>query len=104
MASWPDTAELAQVLNVDNVGDRQTTLDRVLAAAIRRVKSDVGSWDDNVDEPTTSLAQAALRMAELMSQRPEAVVLAGSRGAQVGFTDPTYAALISGYRRRFGVA
>jgi hypothetical protein len=104
MASWPDTAELAQVLNVDNVGDWQTTLDRVLAAAIRRVKSDVGSWDDNVDEPTTSLAQAALRMAELMSQRPEAVVLAGSRGAQVGFTDPTYAALISGYRRRFGVA
>ena len=107
MATWPDTAELAQVLNIapsEAVDAWETTLDRVLASAIRRVKSDVGSWDDNVDEPTSSLAQAALRMAELMSQRPEAVILAGSRGAQVGFTDPTYAALISGYRRRFGVA
>ena len=104
MAEWPDTDELAQVLNVENVGDWQTTLDRVLAAAIHKVKADVGEWDDDIDEPDNNLAQAALRMAELMSQRPEAVVLAGSRGAVRGFSDPAYSALISGHRKRFGLA
>lgn len=101
MASWPDTAELAQVLNVDNVGDWQTTLDRVLAAAIRKVKSDVGLWDDDVDEPDSSLAQAALRMAELMATRPD-----GSTRfvTAVVANDPTYLRLLTGHRRRFGIA
>jgi hypothetical protein len=96
MADWPDTAELAQVLNVDNVGDWQTTLDRVLAAAIAKVKSDVGSWDEEVDEPTEGMAQAALRMAELISTRPESV---SGRS-----TDATYLRLLTGQRRRFGLA
>lgn len=96
MAAWPDTDELAQVLNVDNVADWQTTLDRVMAAAIRRVKGDVGLWDDNVDEPDENLAQAALRMGELLSLRPEAAAGVGD--------DPTYRRLLSGHRRRFGVS
>jgi len=103
MAAWPDTAELAQVLNVENVTDWQTTLDRVLAAAIRKVKSDVGLWDDNVDEPDASLAQAALRMAELMATRPDAGI-GRFASAQVTTTDPTYLRLLSGHRRRFGLA
>ena len=96
MAAWPDTDELAQVLNVDNVTDWQTTLDRVLASAIFKVKSDVGAWDEDVDEPDDNLAQAALRMGELLSLRPEAAVGVVS--------DPTYRRLLKGHRRRFGVA
>ena len=96
MADWPDTTELAQVLNIDNVVDWQTTLDRVLASAIARVKSEVGNWDEDVDEPDDNLAQAALRMGELLSLRPEAAAGASS--------DPTYRRLLYGHRRSFGVA
>ena len=102
MADWPDTAELAQVLNVDNVGDWQTTLDRVLAAAIAKVKSDRGNWDDDVDEPTDNLAQAALRMAELISTRPDAPARAFVNSPAIA-QDPTYLRLLTGQRRRFGI-
>lgn len=104
MADWPDTDELAQVLNVDNVGDWQTTLDRVLASAIARVKIDVGQWDEDVDEPDDALAQAALRMAELISQRPEAIVSYRAQANAVLAADPTYQRLLVGHRRTFGVA
>ena len=96
MADWPDTAELAQVLDVENTTDWQTTLGRVMAAAIAKVKTDVGAWDEDVDEPDDSLAQAALRMGELLSLRPEAAVGVSS--------DPTYRRLLKGHRRRFGIA
>ena len=96
MAEWPDTDELAQLLNVDNVGDWQTTLDRVLAASISKVKTDVGAWDEDVDSPDDNLAQAALRMGELLSLRPEAAIGVVS--------DPTYRRLLKGHRRRFGIA
>ena len=95
MADWPDTAELAQVLNVDNTTDWATTLDRVLAAAIAKVKSDVGSWDEDVDEPTDNMSQAALRMAELMAERPSLPVQ--------NIKDATYLRLLTGQRRRFGI-
>jgi hypothetical protein len=106
MADWPDTEELAQVLNVENVGDWSTTLDRVLASAIIKVKADVGAWDELVDTPTDKLSQAALRMAELMALRPEAAAGVGSRsGLPASISrDPVYQALISGYRRVFGIA
>lgn len=96
MADWPETEELAQVLNVDNVEDWATTLDRVIASAIDRVKQDVGDWDEYIDVPTERLAQAALRMAELIALRPEAAV-----GA---INDPTYSRLLKGYRRTFGIS
>ena len=95
MAAWPALAELKQVLDVDST-DWDTTLTRVLASAINKVKSDVGEWDDDVDEPTDALSQAALRMAELMAQRPEA--------AAETVNDITYRRLLSGKRRKFGVA
>ena len=97
MADWPDTDELGRVLDVDPQStDWQTTLDRVMAAAISWVKSRVGNWDDATDEPTEGQAQAALRMAELMALRPETA-------ASVGDSDPTIRRLLMGTRRRWGI-
>jgi hypothetical protein len=97
--AWPDVDELAQVLNVAPeaaADDWSTTLDRVLAAGIAKVKSDVGLWgDDDEDTPSDSLAQAALRMAELMATRPSDPAIV---------RDATYLRLLTGYRRRFGIA
>ena len=92
MADWPGPDELKQVLDITST-DWDDTLDRVLSSAINRVKMDVGEWDDD-DEPDDNLAQAALRMAELLALRPEAAAQAR--------TDPTFAALLKGHRKRFG--
>ena len=100
MAAWPDVAELKQVLNVES-DDWDTTLERVLAAAIAKVKSDIGAWDDNVDSPNASLAQAALRMAELMSSQPEGLT---TRFVTAVTQDLTYQRLLTGQRRKFGIA
>jgi len=95
MAEWPDADELKQVLDITSE-DWDETVGRVLASAIAKVKLDVGDWDEAVDEPDDSLVQAALRMAELISLRPE--VAAGAVG------DPTYQRLLFGHRRTFGIA
>ena len=98
MADWPGTDELKQVLNVDTSADNWTdTLDRVLASAIAWVKEKRGSWDESTDEPDDNLAQAALRMAELIALRPETA-------AAVGDSDPTIARLMFGRRKRFGIS
>jgi hypothetical protein len=99
MAEWPTEVELAQVLNIDDVDSWTVTIDRVLAAAIETVKADVGLWDDDEygDEPDERLAQAALRMAELIAARPEAAPGELRR-------DPTYQRLLTGHRRVFGFA
>ena len=101
MAAWPELDELKQVLDVESSdwdGDYDgTRLTRLLASAIEKVKLDVGDWDDYVDVPTDNLAQAALRMAELIALKPEIA-------AQVGSNDPTYLRLVFGHRRAFGVA
>ena len=96
MADWPEADELKQVLDVVS-DDWDTTVDRVRSAAIARVKQDVGLWDELVDEPDDALAQAALRMAELISERP---------GTPVAYLakDPAYVTLLKGHRRVFGVA
>jgi hypothetical protein len=96
MAEWPGTEELTQLLNLSNgEEDWGDTLDRALAAAIDRVKLEVGNWDEYEDEPDDALAHAALRMAELIMIRPEASDLS---------RDPTYQRLLYGHRRTFGVA
>jgi hypothetical protein len=101
MADWPEAEELKQVLDVTS-DDWDPTLDRVLAAAIDQVKRDVGHWDELVDVPDDSLAQAALRMAELISERPGGIP--ASRSIWAGLrSDPTYATLLSGHRRSFGI-
>jgi hypothetical protein len=91
---WPDSDELKQVLDITS-DDWDDTLDRVMAAAIAKVKSDIGKWDEDEDEPDDNMAQAALRMAELMALRPEA--------AADTIKDPTYDRLLTGRRRRFAV-
>jgi hypothetical protein len=96
MADWPDEDELKQVLNIDS-DDWDVTLDRVRSAAISKVKRDVGFWDELTDMPDDALAQASLRMAELISERPGAPV------TSLGL-DPAYQTLLSGHRRRFGLA
>jgi hypothetical protein len=95
MADWPTSDELKQVLNIDT-DDWDTTVDRVRSAAIGKVKRDVGLWDDLVDEPDDMLAQAALRMAEMISERPTSPVALLDQ-------DPAYRANLSGHRRRFGI-
>jgi hypothetical protein len=98
MATWPDTAELAKVLNIapaEAVEDWETTLDRVLASAIAVTKSVVGHWDEDVDEPTDNQAQAALRQAEVIATRPDGTP---------NTNDPTFLRLLTGQRRRFGIA
>jgi hypothetical protein len=95
MADWPDTDELQQVLNITS-DDWDVTLDRVRSAAISKVKRDVGLWDELVDEPDDALAQAALRMAEMISERPTTPIVHLAN-------DPAYQSLLSGHRRSFGI-
>jgi len=95
MADWPDAAEIKQVLDITSE-DWDDTIDRIRLAAIYKVQHDVGMWDEYEDEPDESLAQAALRMAELISLRPEA--------ASETATDPTYLRLLFGHRKRFAIA
>ena len=96
MADWPDLDELKDRLDVTSE-DHDTTLEKDLASGIAKVKLDVGRWDEYEDEPDDRLSQAALRMAELIATRPEA-----QPGALAA--DPTYSRLLSGHRRRFGIA
>ncbi len=93
MADWPGPAELKQVLDIEST-DWDETVDRVLSAAINKVQSDVG---ERVIEPDDALAQAALRMAELISLRPQTTTLEAS-------ADPTYQRLLQGHRKRFAIA
>jgi len=99
MADWPEVEELERILDVDpqDTDRYQDTLNRVLASAITWAKSKRGLWDESTDEPTANLAQAALRMAELMSLRPEVA-------ASVNEQDPTISRLLMGQRRKFGLA
>ena len=104
MAAWPELDELKQVLDVTSedwdgdvaYDDSTTRLTRLLSAAIARVKTDVGVWDEDTDEPTDRQAQAALRMAELMALRPE--VAAGA------LADPTYQRLMKGSHKAFAIS
>lgn len=95
--AWPTATELAQVLNIENTSDWDTTIDTTLAAAIATVKSNVGDWVDSSDLPTDNMGRAALRMAILMSQQPGVPTPALIR-------DPVYQAYLTGQRRKWGIA
>jgi hypothetical protein len=99
--SWPGADELKKVLNVES-DDWDDTLDRLLAAAIDKVKMDVAGSVEDFDDAdpviqiSSGMSAAALRMAELMALKPE--FAAGSA------RDPSYERLLFGSRRTFGVA
>lgn len=97
--AWPDLAELKQALDVDSTdfdGDEDDTrLTRALGSAIDRVKTDV-VWDDATDAVTERLAQAAFRAAVLIATTNEGIAALDR--------DEKYAALLKGYRKRWGIA
>jgi hypothetical protein len=105
---WPQLDELKQRLDLvdehwdgsEDSGDGPTRLTRLLMTAVAKVKQDVGAWDEYEDEPDAALAEAALRLAELMALKPE-VLAAVTRGAIVG--DPAYQSMLYGHRRTFGI-
>jgi hypothetical protein len=96
MADWPTAEDVKQVLDITS-DDWDDRVDVVLSASIARVKRDVGVWDDLVDTPDEALSQAALRMAEMISERPGQPVELLSK-------DAAYRALIFGHRKAFSVA
>ena len=97
MVDWPDADELAQVLDISDTTAWQTTIEGTLNAAIATVKANVGDWDEMTDAPTDNMSRAALRLAVLISQQPSAPVPALIK-------DPTYQMLLTGQRRKWGVA
>lgn len=105
MADWPTLDELKQLLDIpseDWDGDSDDTrLTRVLASAIDLIKTEVYgdafNFDDVVVDPTDSMAQAALRLAELIATRPEGTAITPTE-------DLTFRRLLKGSRRAFGIA
>lgn len=94
MADWPELDELKQKLDITST-DWDEHLEGVLAAAIAQVQIDVG---EEVDEPSVSLARAALVLAvSIGSTEGEQDVTAAARL-------PKYQRLLKGHRIRFGVA
>jgi hypothetical protein len=94
MADWPDVDELKQLLDVTSA-DFDQHLEGLMDAGIARVKSDVGSWDEDED-PDELLAKAAMRAAIVMQVN-------GGDGTALD-TDGRYQSLLKGHRRRFGFA
>ncbi len=112
MIDWPHLDELKQVLDVGETTDWDgtedtsmgpTRLSRLLEAAIALVKQEVGDWDEMTDLPDERLAQAALRLAELLALKPEvaAAVSGTGRVPSAVASDPVYRALMTGKHRRF---
>ena len=90
---WPTLDELKKVLDVTS-DDFDHQLERVLDAAIEQVKLDVGEWDESVDDPTASLAAAALTKAEMATNTTTDTETLQQR----------YWLLLKGHRRRFAIA
>lgn len=96
MVAWPSVDDLKQVLNIESDDwDWKATLD--LNAGIAIAKKLRGNWDEGTDEPDDALSQAALRLAELVAERPDA-----TPGALAH--DPTVERLLYGQRQSFGIA
>lgn len=94
---WPTLAEFRKLLDVDPDSTvHDADLSKMLASAINHVKDDVGAWDDLIDIPDCALSAAAMRMAWLMAQSPQAAAAASA--------DPTYARHLRGHRRRFAIS
>ena len=94
---WPTLEQFRKLLDVDPQSTvHDADLSAMLSSAIRHVKDDVGTWDELIDIPDCALSAAALRMAWLMAQSPQAAAAASA--------DPTYARHLRGHRRRFAIS
>lgn len=93
--AWPTADDLKQRVDVEGTDDWNVDLESAMQAGIDRVKDDVGSWDDDVDEPDDSLYQASLRAAVLLRANGESAELE---------KDPQYRGYLRGHRREFGIA
>jgi hypothetical protein len=91
--AWPTAAELKQRLNIDSA-DWDDHMDRLIAAGIAWVKVKVGDWNEDTDEPDSTLAQAALERAVEQATTGEALAGNPPRKSE---------SLLYGYRRRFGI-
>lgn len=98
---WPTTDELKQRLDITS-NDWDDSMDRLMASAVEWVKSSVGTWDEDLDEPDEALAQAALERAVELATTGEAAPF-GGRGGEVIHPITKAEAQLFGHRRRFGV-
>lgn len=102
---WPDLVELKAVLDVTG-SDWDDHLQGLIDAAIEKVKSDVGSWDESTDTPNVRLAKAALRAAALMQTNAASTLQLEANHSihEAVDGDPIYSAYLKGQRRTFGFA
>lgn len=94
MADWPEVDLLKQKLDVGS-SDWDEHMDSLMASAIEQVQKDVG---EEVDEPTESLALAALTLAVYLGSTD------GEPDMDAARRNPKYQRLLKGHRVRFGIA
>lgn len=118
MAEWPTIGELLLQLGVtvplaELPDDRQTTLERALAAAQEQVRIDTTGLEPEEGEEelpavTDSQAAAALLLAVRITKAPDApfgvAAVFDAGGIYKATNDPDYRRLLKGSRSRFGVA
>lgn len=100
VAAWPTLEALKEAIDVTSTDfDSGQHLEGVRQAAIAQVKTDVGDWDEAVDDPDYSLARAAMYLAIRIARAPSQ----GVGDANVVVNDPEYWRLLKGRRRRFSI-
>ena len=106
LLDWPTLEEVKQRLDVGDTddwdgtetsGEGVTRISRLLEAAIAHVKQDCGIWDEDADYPDAELAEAAMRMVELMAPPKNQTIEMASK-------DRIYQLLMFGKHRTFGIA
>lgn len=104
MADWPDIDALKAALGV-TTDARDDALQLALDAATEQVVVDVGG---EVEDPSASLAQAALLLAVTVMKAPDApfgvAAVFDAGGLYVARSNPNYVRLLKGQRVSFGLA
>lgn len=93
MANWPTVDELKARLDVTS-SDWDDQLARLLVVVVGEIKAKVGAWDESLDLPDETLAQAAL----------ERAVEYGLTGEMPAMGTGKAERLMLGHRRRWGIA
>ena len=96
MGEWPTVDDLKRWVDVEGTENWNADLEAAMETGIARVKSDVGAWDDDLDEPDDALRNAAIRAAIVL--RPNTTDATNLE------TDPSYLGHLKAHRREFGIA